>query len=713
MFSPRNIFSALLILLSRMPISHAVLRSYNFTIHTGFRSPDGVPRHVYLINDQQPGPLIEADEGDDVEVFVKNDLSVETTIHWHGILQHGTPQMDGVPGVTQFPIAPGGNYTYRFSLKDEYGFYWYHSHFRAYYDDTIRGPFLIRASPSRRRPFETLAHNDGEVAALLQAERDATPVLLTDWYHRLSDDVFAQYFETGAFPSCVDSLLANGYGRVECLPESLLAAGTGLGMDIANATVVHGSVNTPMPSMTMPSMSIESMESMASMSNMRKRSAAMSEGMATMASEAAITSSASAMPSETSHSRGGSSTMPSMSMPTALNPRGCSPPMMFKPGYNLSSLPPETCSNTTSPLLTIPANSSSGWLALDLVNAGSVTRLSVSLDAHSMFVYAADGLYVSLQEVKVLQMSIGQRYSVMIKLDKAPGDYLLRLASYPYGDMQQVIEGQVIVSYNATASSGISSVNILDDRDASVWMLTNGSAKLNSSTLSERSLSPFEGNMPPTTPATVTRHFTINQTDVVTWVVDGYPYSEPKTPIIYGNVSDAWDANTTLKMPLNSTIDLILRIANDSMDTMGHPMHLHGHKFWVLGTGTGSFPYESLVDAPSSLINLENPPYRDTVDLPPSGWAALRYVTDNPGAWLFHCHIQWHLVSGMALVLVEGEEQLADLVGTQPNTTQPNPSTPSGPTSSGHSDRTAGDYAAFVLIPLLTAGFILSSSLSR
>lgn len=45
---------------------------------------DGVPREVYLINNQQPGPLIEAEEGDDLEVFVKNDLTVETTIHWHG-----------------------------------------------------------------------------------------------------------------------------------------------------------------------------------------------------------------------------------------------------------------------------------------------------------------------------------------------------------------------------------------------------------------------------------------------------------------------------------------------------------------------------------------------------------------------------------------------------------------------------------------------------
>jgi hypothetical protein len=45
-------------------------------------------------------------------------------------------------------------------------------------------------------------------------------------------------------------------------------------------------------------------------------------------------------------------------------------------------------------------------------------------------------------------MSIGQRYSVMIKLDQPPSDYLLRFASYPYGDMQQVIEGQAVVSYN-------------------------------------------------------------------------------------------------------------------------------------------------------------------------------------------------------------------------------------------------------------------------
>jgi len=59
---------------------------------------------------------------------------------------------------------------------------------------------------------------------------------------------------------------------------------------------------------------------------------------------------------------------------------------------------------------------------------------------------------------------------------------------------------------------------------------------------------------------------------------------------------------------------------------MGHPMHLHGHKFWVLGSGDGGFPYASVVDAPAALINTVNPPYRDTTDLPASGWVAIRYM---------------------------------------------------------------------------------------
>lgn len=54
-------------------------------------------------------------------------------------------------------------------------------------------------------------------------------------------------------------------------------------------------------------------------------------------------------------------------------------------------------------------------------------------------------------------------------------------------------------------------------------------------------------------------------------------------------------------------------------------MHLHGHKFWLLGSGEGKFPYRTVGDMPSTMLNLQNPPYRDTIDLPASGWAVIRY----------------------------------------------------------------------------------------
>merc|ERR1712000_131312 len=621
-------------LLSSLPQRiHAALRSYNLTLHPGTRAPDGVSREVYLINDQQPGPLIEAVEGDDLDIYVQNNLPVEQTIHWHGLLQRGTPGMDGVPGVTQFPIPPQGNFTYRFSTGSEYGIYWYHSHFRAYYNDAARGPLLM-----------------------------------TDWYHRLSDVIYDEYFTTGAFPQCVDSLLANGYGRVQCLPESILQAGPGLGLESIVASDPHDPLSTPMPTasyimsdmlmdtMSSSSTSMDSMSMDTSMS-MHKRS----DHATITAADSTVSGGLSMLPA-TNTSTSSMATVSGIADMSSLGPKGCSMQMMFKPGFNASSLPPEICSNTTSEQFMFDVDASQGWAAVHLVNAGAVSRLSVSLDGHSMFVYAADGLYVEPQEVKVLHVSIGQRYSVMVSLDQTPGNYYLRFASYPYGDMQQVIEGQAILSYQ-TNGTNMTNMGTVDDATLT-WMLVNGSAMLNASELDGQKLAPYEGNVPPSGPSDVTQLFAIGQTDVVTWVINSQPFSEPQRPILYGNASDGWDAVTTLHMPSNSTIDLIMYVATDSMDTMGHPMHLHGHKFWLLGSGAGVFPYLSVTDAPSSMINLNNPPYRDTIDLPPSGWAVIRYITDNPGAWLFHCYVQWHQVSGMAVVLVEDEERMQSMVGS-------------------------------------------------
>lgn len=84
------------------------------TISRGIGSPDGVPVEMILINGQFPGPTIEANWGDYIEVKVHNNITGPeegTSMHWHGLLQKETPWMDGVPSISQCPIAPGASFT--------------------------------------------------------------------------------------------------------------------------------------------------------------------------------------------------------------------------------------------------------------------------------------------------------------------------------------------------------------------------------------------------------------------------------------------------------------------------------------------------------------------------------------------------------------------------------------------------------------------------
>ena len=83
---------------------------------------------AYSYNGQVPGPLIRVTQGDKVRVILKNELPEPTTIHWHGIQVPNA--MDGVPGMTQDPVQPGGSFTYEFEAKPA-GTFWYHSHFES------------------------------------------------------------------------------------------------------------------------------------------------------------------------------------------------------------------------------------------------------------------------------------------------------------------------------------------------------------------------------------------------------------------------------------------------------------------------------------------------------------------------------------------------------------------------------------------------------
>jgi FtsP/CotA-like multicopper oxidase with cupredoxin domain len=95
-------------------------------MHARVRLSSGREIDALTFNGRIPGPELHVHQGDLVEVTLQNkDVGEGVTIHWHGV---DVPNAeDGVAGVTQNAVAPGGSFTYRFRAN-QLGTFWYHTH---------------------------------------------------------------------------------------------------------------------------------------------------------------------------------------------------------------------------------------------------------------------------------------------------------------------------------------------------------------------------------------------------------------------------------------------------------------------------------------------------------------------------------------------------------------------------------------------------------
>ena len=125
------------------------------------RTLKGRTMTMMAFNGQHPGPLLVAPRGATVVVDFSNDLDWPTTVHWHGIRLDN--RSDGVPGVTQDPVPPGGSFLYTVLFPDA-GIYWYHPHLREdvqqelglYGNMLVRSPEAEYFSPAHREEIVVL-----------------------------------------------------------------------------------------------------------------------------------------------------------------------------------------------------------------------------------------------------------------------------------------------------------------------------------------------------------------------------------------------------------------------------------------------------------------------------------------------------------------------------------------------------------------------------
>jgi len=135
------------------------------------------------------------------------------------------------------------------------------------------------------------------------------------------------------------------------------------------------------------------------------------------------------------------------------------------------------------------------------------------------------------------------------------------------------------------------------------------------------------------------------------FTVNGVTFVPPSIPVLLqilsGNLAatDLLPNGSVYTLPRNKVIELSL----PALAVGGpHPFHLHGHKFSVVKSA-GQTGY-----------NYINPPQRDVVALgTPGDNVTIRWVTDNPGPWYLHCHIDWHLDAGLAIVFAEDAADVA------------------------------------------------------
>lgn len=157
----------------------------------------------------------------------------------------------------------------------------------------------------------------------------------------------------------------------------------------------------------------------------------------------------------------------------------------------------------------------------------------------------------------------------------------------------------------------------------------------------------------------------LNETGNFEWRMNGQAYrANFNEPLLYdvkaGQMSfpenPEWNVYN-----LAANRSVVLNVTN--LTPFTHPLHLHGHSYFVLSVG----PQGTVWDG--STVSPENPMRRDVQIIPAGGYAALQFEGDNPGIWPFHCHVAWHLSSGLAVNLVSLPGEMLEIPeGTRAST---------------------------------------------
>jgi FtsP/CotA-like multicopper oxidase with cupredoxin domain len=231
-------------------------------------------------------------------------------------------------------------------------------------------------------------------------------------------------------------------------------------------------------------------------------------------------------------------------------------------------------------------------LRLRLINGSSTYALRFQVDDHPLTVLATDGAPVKPVRVDNLVLAVGERYDVLLDADRG-GAHWVRAVTLDGK------EARAVLRYAGAPAEPEAKPLRWGERRLALGDLRSPEPAALAARPKEVPIR-LGGSMRP-----------------YRWGINDqfYPKADPIT------------------LDKGEPVRFVFR----NPTGMDHPFHLHGHYFRVLGR--------------PGALNLRDPVQKDTVNVPAKSDLVIQWEATNPGRWFFHCHIEWHLATGMARVI--------------------------------------------------------------
>ncbi|XP_037942702.1 laccase-like [Teleopsis dalmanni] len=523
---------------------------------------DGVPTPVMAVNYMVPGPAIEICENDTVIIDVLNYLTEAHTMHWHGLHMSQTPEMDGAPFITQYPIQPGEVYRYAFKA-DRSGTVWYHSHTGWQRALGVAGSLVIRQTRQANRQAHLYDYDLIEHTLMIQ-------------------DIVYNYDFTR-----ITNILINGKGRNH---------------------------RTNLPD-----------------NDSRHR-----------------------------YKR-----------------------VRVTPGYR--------------------------YRMRVISNGVFNCPIEFSIENHKMLMISTDGNDIDPILADSFFLSSAERFDFILDANQYASNYWIRVRGYNNCSTTNLYQGAVLHYRGAAKNeqpSNTLSANIFGRSNVSPKIIVNGIEEYISSntTFSKHTVETQAAESEATESVNIatsalqsleplswpryTKFLTYyssfgvfaQRNGDIAFQIDDITYLQPDVSLLQARplyqdeayfcnrsamysagfdcVRDNCECTNVIRLPAFKPIEMV--VVNYMQTT--HPFHIHGFTFRLIGQAVvgNQADLRRIAELDQRGYLKRAPPdfpaaEKDTVQIPGLGYIIIRFISDNPGFWMYHCHIEQHAIQGMVAILKVGE----------------------------------------------------------